>query len=108
MKFALVCPADTVTVGREAARSMRELVSETTVPPEGAGASSVTIQVAVPPLPPVITDGLQVREVAVMAEKPGKICRNATLKTNRATQPTRFTLRNVRPSLPVPLGLKGS
>jgi hypothetical protein len=85
-KLAVVCPAGTVTVGREAARSMRELVSVTTVPPAGAGASSVTVQVAEPPLPPVITDGLQVSEVALKAETLGINCRNATLKTNRATQ----------------------
>ena len=87
MKLAVVCPAGTVTVGREAARSMRELVSVTTLPPAGAGASSVTVQFAVPPLPPVITDGLQVREVALRVEKLGMNCRNATPKTNRATQP---------------------
>lgn len=87
VKFAVVCPDGTVTVGREAARSMRELVSVTTVPPEGAGVSRVTVHVVEPPLPPVITDGLQVREVALRAEKLGRNCRNAMLKTNLATRP---------------------
>jgi hypothetical protein len=47
---------------------MRELVSVTTVPPEGAAALRVTVQVAEPPLPPAITDGLQAREAAVCAK----------------------------------------
>jgi hypothetical protein len=66
---------------------MRELVSVTTVPPEGAGASRVTVQVAEPPLPPVITDGLQVSDAALRAETLEVNCRNATLKTNRTNQP---------------------
>lgn len=65
---------------------MSELVSVTTLPPAGAGASRVTVQVVEPPLPPVITDGLQVSEVALRAETLGTNCRNTTLKTRRVTQ----------------------
>jgi hypothetical protein len=58
-------PAGTVIVGSDAASSTSELASVTTVPPAGAGALSVTVQVAESPLPPAITDGLQARLVEV-------------------------------------------
>ena len=60
----LDCPAGTVTVGSVAASSMSELVSVTTVPPAGAPPLNVMVQVAESPLPPVITDGLHVNELA--------------------------------------------
>jgi hypothetical protein len=61
------CPAAMVTVGSVAASSTSELVSATTVPPVGAAPLSVTVQVAESPLPPAITVGLHVNEVAVCA-----------------------------------------
>jgi hypothetical protein len=62
------CPAGTVICGSDAASSMSELVSVTTVPPAGAAALSVTVHVAEPPLPPAITDGLHVKALAVCAK----------------------------------------
>ena len=46
---------------------MSELVSATRVPLEGAAALSVTVQVAEPPLPPPMMDGLQARDVTLCA-----------------------------------------
>ena len=63
----LDCPAATVTVGNVAASSTSELVSVTTVPPDGAAPLSVTVQVAESPLPPAMTVGLHVNEFAVCA-----------------------------------------
>src|SRR5262249_30669762 len=55
-------------LGTLAASSMSELVSVTTVPPADAGALSATVQVAELPLPPAMTDGLQVSELPVCAD----------------------------------------
>lgn len=71
VKFAAVCPAVTVMFGAEAASSGSELVSATAAPPAGAAALSVTAQVAEAPLPPLMTEGLQIRDVTVCAQAPG-------------------------------------
>ena len=67
VNVALVAPAGTVTVGCDAASSMSELVSATTVPPVGAAAPSVTVHVAEAPLPPAITVGLHATPLTVCA-----------------------------------------
>ena len=67
VKVAVDCPAGTVIVGTDAASSMSELASVTTVPPAGAGELSVTVHVAESPLPPAMIDGLHVSELAVCA-----------------------------------------
>ena len=67
VKVPADCPAGTVMLGNDAASSMCELVSVTTVPPAGAAALSVTVHVAESPLPPAITDGLHVKELGVCA-----------------------------------------
>lgn len=53
------CPAATVTLGGTAACAGRELLSETTMPPAGAGPVSVTVAVTLPP--PVTLDALSAR-----------------------------------------------
>jgi len=68
VNVAVDCPAGTVICGTDAASSMSELVSVTTVPAAGAAALSVTVHVAEPPLPPAMTDGLQESALAVCAK----------------------------------------
>jgi len=80
-------PAGTVIVGSDAASSTSELASVTTVPPAGAGALSVTVQVAESPLPPAITDGLQAR-VLVVCALIGEIRRDAVSMVPTATVAT--------------------
>jgi len=76
-KLFVVCPAGTLIVGAEAASSRSELASVTAVPPAGAAALSVTVQVDVPPLPPLMTDGLHDSAVGVCAEALGTTSANA-------------------------------
>ncbi len=63
VKFALVCPAVTVTLGGTWATDELLLESETTVPPDGAAALSMTVPVD--ELPPTTLVGLRLREVSV-------------------------------------------
>jgi hypothetical protein len=65
----------------------------TTVPPAGAGALSVTVQVAESPLPPAITDGLQARLVEVCPWI-GEVRRSgvvSTMATTTAVDAVSFT-----------------
>ena len=64
-KVALAAPSGTRTLGREAARLVFELESDTKIPPPGARPLSMTVPVAVPPLPPAIVDGLSTTEATV-------------------------------------------
>src|SRR6266850_8541356 len=89
----VVWPAGTVIVGNDAASSTSELASVTTVPPAGAGALSVTVQVAESPLPPAITDGLQARLVEVCPWL-GEVRRSrvvSTMATTTAVAAVSFT-----------------
>jgi len=64
-KVALAAPSGTRTLGREIARLAFVLDSDTRIPPAGARLLSVTVPVAVPPLPPAIVDGLSPTEATV-------------------------------------------
>jgi len=64
-KVALADPSGTRTLGRETARLVFELESDTKIPPPGARLLSMTVPVAVPPLPPAIVDGLSATEATV-------------------------------------------
>jgi hypothetical protein len=62
-KVALVEPAGTVTDGGTAAADVLLLVNDTTIPPTGAGAESVTVPVE--PFPPMTEEGDREREESV-------------------------------------------
>ncbi len=61
VKFALVWPAGTVTVGGTVAALVLLLDSGTAMPPVGAATLSVTVPVTVP-TPPVVVLGLSDRD----------------------------------------------
>src|SRR2546425_13319811 len=65
VKVAVVPPAGTVTLAGTVAAPVLLLDSETTAPPLGAAALSVTVPVEA--LPPVTVDGLRVSEERVGA-----------------------------------------
>ena len=69
VKFALVLPADTVTLDGTVATDVLLLLRLTDAPPEGAADVRVTVPVEL--LPPVTLVGFSVNEESVGPDEPG-------------------------------------